>query len=117
MMRILADFLKMMYARMSLYSVILLFSTVPSAGTMLTCALASRMALYWRVRLSSSVWRSAVKRGWLTPAHFWEIEQRRTRQEGRPMASRDIRAAATGKRLSGICLIVEAAFGRFNARA
>src|SRR5450759_5277604 len=90
------------YARTSLYSVILLFSAVPRAGTISTSALKSRTASNCRVTLSSSVCRSAVSSGCVLLTPLRAIRRRRAKHAENPTESRQAATREIGTRRNGI---------------
>src|ERR1035437_2208674 len=104
------------YARTSLYSVILLFSAVPRAGTISTSALKSRTASNCRVTLSNSVCRSAVSSVWAALAPLRAMRRRRAKHDEKPTASRQTKTRQIGTRRNGIILIVGSGQTRLSIR-
>src|SRR5215469_13450965 len=109
MIRISAGRRYKMYPRTSLYSVMLLFSTVPNAGVISTVALKSLIALNCSAIFSMSSLRPAVRRGGapvLAPVPVRVIKRRFTKQEESPHDAEVSRSRELRMRRNGIYSIV-----------
>ena len=101
-MRISAGFRKRMYARTSLYSVILFFSALPSAGVMSTVALKSRTASYCLVMAATRLFMSTESRGWVVLPPRRVKRRRRTAHEENPSGIRQSRSRPMAARLKSM---------------
>src|SRR5215471_16371033 len=108
MMRISAGLRYKIYPRTSLYSVMLLFSTVPNAGVISTVALKSLMALNCSAIFSMSSLRLALRRGGapVLAAPVLVIKRRFTTQEESPQDAEVSKSRELRMRRRGIYPIV-----------